>query len=148
MIRPSYQKSQFYHWTEIKVRFRDLDPLNHVNNAVFNTYFEEARIDFIRAIPEFNKSMQQGFSFVLVHMEMDYLKPVLLEETLIVGSSVEEYGNSSINGIQAIYDKKNHALKAVAKTTGVWYNLTKQRPARLPELPDKNKYLFKNTNNG
>lgn len=92
--------------------------------------------------------MQQGFSFVLVHMEMDYLKPVLLEETLIVGSSVEEYGNSSINGIQAIYDKKNHALKAVAKTTGVWYNLTKQRPARLPELPDKNKYLFKNTNNG
>jgi acyl-CoA thioester hydrolase len=148
MIRPSYQKSQFYHWTEIKVRFRDLDPLNHVNNAVFNTYFEEARIDFIRAIPEFNKSMQQGFSFVLVHMEMDYLKPVLLEETLLVGSSVEEYGNSSINGIQAIYDKKNHALKAVAKTTGVWYNLTKQRPARLPELPDKNKYLFKNTNNG
>jgi acyl-CoA thioester hydrolase len=148
MIRPAYQKNQFSHWTEIKVRFRDLDPLNHVNNAVFNTYFEEARIDFIQAIPEFDRSMQEGFSFVLVHLELDYIQPVVLGETLLVGSSVEEYGNSSINGIQAIYDEKNHTLKAVAKTTGVWYNLRKQRPARLPELPDKNQYLFKGLNNG
>lgn len=148
MIRPAYQKDQFSHWTEIKVRFRDLDPLNHVNNAVFNTYFEEARIDFIQAIPEFDRSMQQGFSFVLVHLEIDYIQPVVLGEALLVGSSVEKYGNSSINGIQAIYDEKNHTLKAVAKTTGVWYNLSKQRPARLPELPDKNQYLFKSLNNG
>ncbi len=148
MIKPPYHKDQFSHWTEIKVRFRDLDPLNHVNNAVFNTYFEEARIDFIRAIPEFNSSMQQGYSFVLVHLEIDYVQPVLLEEVLLAGSSVEEYGNSSINGIQAIYDKKNHTLKAVARTTGVWYNLEKQRPARLPELPDRKQYLFKNLNDG
>jgi acyl-CoA thioester hydrolase len=148
MIKPPYQKEQFFHWTEIKVRFRDLDPLNHVNNAVFNTYFEEARIDFIRAIPEFNSSMKDGFSFVLVHMEMDYIQPIYLEETLLVGSSVEEFGNSSINGMQAIYDKKSHTLKAVGKTTGVWYNLEKQRPARLPKLPDKQQYLFKNMTDG
>lgn len=148
MIKPPYQKEQFYHWTEINVRFRDLDPLNHVNNAVFNTYFEEARIDFIHAIPEFNDSMQDGYSFVLVHLEIDYIQPVILGETLMAGSSVEEFGNSSINGIQAIYDKKSHTLKAVAKTTGVWFNLEKQRPARLPEIPDKERYLFKNVTNG
>jgi len=148
MIKPPYHKDQFFHWTTIPVRFRDLDPLNHVNNAVFNTYFEEARIDFIQAIPEFNRSMKQGFSFILVHLEIDYIQPVFLEETLLVGSSVQEYGNSSIHGIQAIYDQKSHTLKAVAKTTGVWYNLEKQRPARLPELPDRNQYLFKDLNNG
>lgn len=148
MIKPPYQKDQFYHWTEIEVRFRDLDPLNHVNNAVFNTYFEEARIDFIQTIPEFSRSMQKGFSFVLVHLEVDYIQPVFLEETVIVGSSVEEFGNSSINGIQAIYDKKSHTLKAVAKTTGVWYNLDKQRPARIPEIPNREQYLFKTLTNG
>lgn len=148
MIKPNYDKDLFSHWTKIHVRFRDLDPLNHVNNAVFNTYFEEARIDFIKAIPEFETSMREGFSFVLVHLEIDYIQPVVLGETLLAGSSVEEYGNSSINGIQAIYDKKSHTLKAVAKTTGVWFNLRKQRPARLPELPNKNKYLFKGMNNG
>jgi len=143
MIKPPYQEDQFFHWTEIKVRFRDLDPLNHVNNAVFNTYFEEARIDFIHAIPEFNVSMKQGFSFILVHLEIDYVQPIFMNDILLVGSSVEDYGNSSIEGIQAIYDKKSHTLKAVAKTTGVWYNIEKQRPARLPDLPDKNRYLFK-----
>lgn len=148
MIKPPYQKDHFFHWTEINVRFRDLDPLNHVNNAVFNTYFEEARIDFIRAIPEFNSSMQQGYSFVLVHLEIDYIQPVFLEETLLVGSSVDEFGNSSIKGIQAVYDNKSHTLKAVAKTTGVWYNLKKQRPARLPELQNREQYLFKNKNDG
>ena len=143
MIKPPYQEDQFSHWTEIKVRFRDLDPLSHVNNAVFNTYFEEARIDFIHAIPEFNNSMKQGFSFILVHLEIDYVQPIFMNDILLIGSSVEDYGNSSIEGIQAIYDKKSHTLKAVAKTTGVWYNIEKQRPARLPELPDKNRYLFK-----
>lgn len=143
MIKPPYQEDQFFHWTEIKVRFRDLDPLSHVNNAVFNTYFEEARIDFIQAIPEFNNSMKQGFSFILVHLEIDYVQPIFMNDILLVGSSVENYGNSSIEGIQAIYDKKSHTLKAVAKTTGVWFNIEKQRPARLPELPDKNRYLFK-----
>ena len=47
MIRPKYDSEFFYHWTEIPVRFRDLDPLNHVNNALFNTYLEEARIQFL-----------------------------------------------------------------------------------------------------
>ena len=29
-----------------KVRFRDLDPMGHVNNAVFLTYLEQARVAF------------------------------------------------------------------------------------------------------
>lgn len=144
MIKPEYNPDLFYHWTPISVRFRDLDPLNHVNNAVFNTYFEEARIDFIRAVPEFNASMSDGYSFVLVHIEMDYIKPIYMGDNIIAGSSVEEFGNSSIKGIQAIFDDKDHELKAVAKTTGVWFNLSKNRPARLPAIKNREHYLFKN----
>ncbi|WP_069130998.1 acyl-CoA thioesterase [Rhodohalobacter halophilus] len=143
MEKPTYRPDLFYHWTEIAVRFRDLDPLNHVNNAVFNSYFEEARIQFIHHIPEFKASVKSGFSFVLVHLELDYIKPILMGETILVGSSVEEYGNSSIKGFQAIYSKKEKELKAVAKTTGVWFNLEKNRPARLPDMIDREKYLFK-----
>lgn len=143
MLQPVYQPNLFFHWTEIRVRFRDLDPLNHVNNAVFNTYFEEARVQFIDEIPEFKSSVQSGFSFVLVHLELDYIKPILLGDTILVGSSVHEFGNSSIHGFQAIYSKNSKELKAVAATTGVWFDLRKNRPARLPELNDKAQYLFK-----
>ena len=30
-------------WYPVQIRFRDLDPLAHVNNTVYFTYFEEAR---------------------------------------------------------------------------------------------------------
>lgn len=146
MIKPEYNPESFFHWTELRVRFRDLDALNHVNNAVFNTYFEEARVQFIEDIPEFKSSVQSGFSFVLVHLELDYIKPILFKDTILIGSAVEEFGNSSIQGFQAIYSKHNKELKAVAKTTGVWFNLKKNRPARLPELTNRENYLFKGTN--
>jgi acyl-CoA thioester hydrolase len=142
MLKPSYNPKHFAHWTDIPVRFRDLDALNHVNNAVFNTYFEEARIDFIQHIPEFKQSMETGKSFVLVHLELDYIKPILFNEIILVGSAVEEYGNSSIKGFQAIYSKQDHDLKAVAKTTGVWFDLKLNRPVRLPEIRNRNSYLY------
>lgn len=146
MLKPEYNPESFFHWTEIRVRFRDLDALNHVNNAVFNTYFEEARVQFIEEIPEFKSSVQSGFSFVLVHLELDYVKPILFKDTILIGSAVEEFGNSSIQGFQAIYSKQDHELKAVAKTTGVWFDLKKNRPARLPELKNQEKYIFKGSN--
>lgn len=146
MLKPDYNPESFFHWTEIRVRFRDLDALNHVNNAVFNTYFEEARVQFIEEIPEFKSSVQSGFSFVLVHLELDYVKPILFKDTILIGSAVEEFGNSSIQGFQAIYSKQDHELKAVAKTTGVWFDLKKNRPARLPKLKNQENYIFKGSN--
>jgi len=148
MEKPEYHKDSFTHWTELPVRFRDLDALNHVNNAVFCTYFEEARINFINEIPEFQASMSEGNSFMLVHLELDYIRPIELNETLLIGTSIEGYGNTSIKGFQAIYSKRDSELKAVAKTTGVWFDLETNRPAKLPELEDRDKYLYKIPENG
>lgn len=142
MDRPAYNKNLFYHWTSIAVRFRDLDPLRHVNNAVFNTYFEEARINFISQIPEIKTAMNSGKSFILVHLELDYLKPILFGETILIGSGVESYGNTSVNAFQAIYSKDEKELKAVAKTTGVWFDVENNRPIRLPEIADRQQYLY------
>ena len=143
MDKPAYHPDTFFHWTEINVRFRDLDPLRHVNNSVFNSYLEEARINFIGQIPEFDNSMQEGNSFVLVHISIDYIKPIVYGETVLVGSSIEEIGNSSVKGFQAIYSKEDQELKAVALTTGVWYDMQKNRPSRLPKIKNPAQYLYK-----
>lgn len=146
--RPKYHPDSFYHWCDIDIRFHDLDPLNHVNNAVFNTYLEEARIQFVRSVPVFHESMKQNKSFVLVHLEIDYLQPILYPEKIEIGSALEELGNSSIHGFQAIYSKENQELKAVAKTIGVWFDLNTQRPAKLPKIENPEQYLFKEVSNG
>ncbi len=137
----TYTPDDFYHSTSIEIRFRDLDTLKHVNNAVFNTYFEEARIRFIQVIPELRKEMQNGYSFILAHLDLKYIKPVLYHEKLTVCSSLKNIGNTSITGIQALYNENNE-LKAVAETTGVWYNVSQQSPAKLPGLKDSNHYFL------
>lgn len=134
MTKPEYQADMFPHWTSIAVRFRDLDPLNHVNNAIFSTYFEEARVRFIHQVPELMEHMERGFSFVLANVSIDYVKPVEYPATLLVGSGIRKRGNTSITTFQAIYTEEAKELAAVATVAGVWYDVEKKRPAPLPQL--------------
>lgn len=126
----------------IPIRFRDLDPLNHVNNAIFSTYYEEARIQFIRDVPGFAKELQEGFSFVLANINIDFVRPVEYPAELLIGSGIKKTGNSSITSFQAIYTGDEKSLASVAEAHGVWFNLENQRPARLPEIPDTDKYML------
>jgi len=142
MIRPDYDKSTFPHWTVLPIRFRDLDPLNHVNNAIFSTFYEEARIDFIRQVPSFANQLQEGFSFVLASINIDFVRPVEYPAQLLVGSGIKSTGNSSINSFQGIYEKQSKKLVSVAEAHGVWFDLSKQRPSRLPELPEEDQFML------
>lgn len=142
MHKPKYQKDLFPHWYTQNIRFRDLDPLNHVNNAIFNTYYEEARISFIQIVPELARQMSNGYSFVLATISINYLKPVTYPSRLLIGSGVKKLGNSSINSFQAIYDEESKDLVSVAEASGVWFDLDKQRPSRIPEIENKQKYMI------
>ncbi|MFU8812475.1 MAG: acyl-CoA thioesterase [Balneolaceae bacterium] len=142
-INTQYTPDQFFTSHPVHVRFRDLDPLNHVNNAVFNTYFEEARIAFILEVPELRAEMESHYSFVLAHLDLHYLKPIHLREPIAVYSSLMELGNSSITGIQAIFNTETQQCKAVAKTTGVWFDVSAGRPARLPDIANPDHYLIR-----
>ena len=134
MARPTYNPDLFFHWHKIKTRFRDLDPLNHVNNAVFNSYFEEARIHLVESVPELQSSFKEGKSFVLAKCTIEYLRPVLYPATLLIGTGFLELGNSSIDGFQALYDADTKKLHATTTTKGVWFDLKTQRPTRLPDV--------------
>lgn len=134
MFRPKYDPEFFFHWTEIPVRFRDLDPLNHVNNALFNTYLEEARISFLGEVGQMESEFTEGKTFVLVKCTVEYLKQIKFPSTVLVGTGVGEIGNSSIVALQGLYDKESRTLLGVAESTGVWFDMKKQRPTRLPDI--------------
>lgn len=141
MFRPSYDSELFYHWHKVQTRFRDLDPLNHTNNAVFNTYFEEARIHFTYSIPELVESLNQGFAFVLVKSTIEYLKPITYPSTLLIGSGIVELGNTSVVAIQAIFEENTKQLHSVAEVKGVWYDSGTKRPAKVPQVHNLDELL-------
>lgn len=79
--------------TEFPVRYRDLDTLNHVNNAVYGTYVEQARIEYFR---EVLGVALENREMVIAHVELDFRRPVVLTDgTVEVGARVTEFGSSS-----------------------------------------------------
>ena len=83
---------------EIEPRFRDLDPMGHVNNAVYFTYFEIARTGYIRAIghwPEDERPMSERFPFILLKIECTYLSAARVEERLRAHLRTSRVGTKS-----------------------------------------------------
>ncbi len=77
----------------IEVRFKDLDAMGHVNNAVYFTYFENARIAYWRAL---GKSRVRGeVAYVLVRAECDFRSPVTMEDTLVCHTRIASFGRTS-----------------------------------------------------
>ena len=148
MIKPDYDPDFFYHWHKLTVRFNDVDALQHVNNAVFNTYYEESRLRFLGEYFKMNKEFHEGRSFVMVRSEIEYLGQIKFPDTILVGTGVSKVGNSSLDALQAIYHSETKKLLSVGKTTGVWFDIKKQRPVKLPEIKDLDAMLIKSDQDG
>lgn len=92
--------------TAVDVRLRDIDFMGHVNNATYATYLEQAREDFFRDV--LGVSLVET-NTVLVHLEIEYARPIEADDTVTVGLRVPELGHSSMpveyeiraNGVQA-----------------------------------------------
>lgn len=79
---------------DIGIRYRDLDTQNHVNNAVYGTYLEQARAAYTESI--LGEALDQC-SVVLAHISIDYRTPVTLaDESVSVTVRVSDLGESSI----------------------------------------------------
>jgi acyl-CoA thioester hydrolase len=148
MIKPEYDSDFFYHWHTLTVRFSDVDALQHVNNAIFNTYYEESRLRFLGEYFEMNKEYHEGRSFVMVRSEIEYLGQIKFPDTILIGTGINKVGNSSLESFQGIYHSETKKLLSVAKTTGVWFDVNKQRPVKLPEIKDLDAMLIKTETNG
>ena len=79
--------------TSFDVRFRDLDSMGHVNNAVYATYLEHARIKYYESLLHISLV---DVDTVIVHLEIDYIKSLQLGETVEVSLSISSIGTSSV----------------------------------------------------
>jgi acyl-CoA thioester hydrolase len=74
------------------VRFRDLDGMGHVNNAVFFTYMESARIAFLSSL---GAGVNPQHSLILARTEADFRSPISFGEDVEVGVRTSRVGTKS-----------------------------------------------------
>jgi acyl-CoA thioester hydrolase len=78
----------------IDVRWRDVDALRHVNNAVYATYLEEARDGWLEQALGEDGAM---WDYVLARLAIDFRNEVALEEEAVVARvSLARVGTSSV----------------------------------------------------
>jgi len=83
-----------YFETDVAVRYRDLDTYGHVNNAVYVTYCETARVAFLREL--FDRTFDDlEHGFVVAHVEVDYRRPIGDVESVAVRVAVDHVGTTS-----------------------------------------------------
>ncbi len=117
---------------DIDVRFRDLDALGHVNNAVFMTYFELGRLQFSKTV--FNVSDPSDFSFILAHMSCDYLKPIKMNDRVSLQLWVRDIGTKSFSfGYKLVDLFDDSVVYATAESVQVCYDYTRETSIPVSE---------------
>jgi acyl-CoA thioester hydrolase len=78
---------------DVPVRFRDLDPEGHVNHAVYVSYLELTRVEYVRRVLGVGI---EDLDAVVAHLELDYHRPITIDESVSVALQVTELGRSSV----------------------------------------------------
>lgn len=123
--------------TNITVRFSDCDPIGHVNNAMYFTYFEQSRVELIRKLFNINsdKNMRwQDFPFILAEISCKFLKPTFPDQKLIVTAIIGEVRNSSFYINYELNDVSTQDLVATGSSVLVWYDYHEARSIRIPDV--------------
>jgi len=126
------------HTENITVRWCDMDAFGHVNNSVFFSYFESARIAWWRIIAPKNADWQNTGP-VIINASCTFLKPIVYPENISIQLFVGPPGRSSHECYYKITAHENSALVyAEGKTKVVWVDRNANRSIPLPDYIVKN----------
>lgn len=124
--------SPFTH--RLEVRFRDCDPMGHVNNAVYLTYLEQTRFAHWRTLWGFGTPQTPtGMpGVILARIECDYRRPAKYGDMLDVRLRVVELGRTSFKYEYEIVDAEGRTVVS-AKTVQVMYDYAAEKPVPIPD---------------
>jgi acyl-CoA thioester hydrolase len=85
------------------VRFADLDPNNHVNNAVYASYFETGRVSLVKDVA--NGLTPEGLAWVLVRLDIHFRSELHWPGKIELGLAVAKLGRTSTHFDQVVFSE-------------------------------------------
>lgn len=137
---PKLNLNEFPYITHDKLRYGDTDKQDHVNNAVYTTFYETGRVEIVYE-PK-HQILNENCSFVIAHIEMNFIAEIHWPGTLDIGTGIIKIGNSSVTFLQALY--QNGKLVSTSESILVQVNnLSKKfEPLNLDAKKRLEKYLM------
>ncbi|MDA3913082.1 thioesterase family protein [Oleiagrimonas sp.] len=116
----------------IEVRWRDLDAFNHVNNSIYLTYVEQARLDWLQHLP--GTWMDDQSAPVMAACQLNYRAPIHWPARVEVRLHCDRLGNSSmILGHHIVDAHPSGTVYCDGTVTLVWIDPSTGKSTPLPE---------------
>ena len=126
--------------TEVRVRFSETDMYGHVNNTVIFTYFEYARIEYLKALGlMFTGEGNDDNLLVVADLQCDYIRQFFFDEVLTIYVKTESVGNSSMD---LHYLVKNEHDEVCFTGRGTLVQLNPHTGKGTPLLEEQKKLLL------
>lgn len=128
------ENTKFNFSLPLQIRWSDLDPLGHVNNAVYVTYFEIVRGHFmLQACPgwDWQKDM-----FLIGNVTVNFLQELKLTATApTVSIRTSRIGNKSFVLEYAIFSQKGEekVVHATGHTTQIMFDMKSRTTIPIPD---------------
>ena len=115
----------------IQIRFNDIDPMGHVNNAIMQEYFDIGRLYYLNLM--FDKKIEHnGLTLFIASIQTDFLSPIQLEDSIKVQTKVYELGNKSLKMVQRLISEKGN-IKAFSKSVMVCVSSATNESQVIPD---------------
>ena len=117
--------------TPIAIRFSDIDNVGHVNNAIYLTYFEEARLSYWHEKIGWNLS-EHGI--IVGRTEVNYLKQIKLEDKIFCYVRTTRIGNSSFDVMHVLVKltPQGEEICTTCKTVCISYDYKSNKSVPIP----------------
>lgn len=116
--------------TSVEIRFADIDAMGHVNNAVYFSYFEQARMTYFKErVARIWNWNEDGV--IVARNEIDYLYPVFLNDRMVIRLWVDHVGSKSFTVCYRVI--VGERLCATGKSVLVCFNHKNKATQVLPE---------------
>ena len=126
-LDPTPRLEDFPYRLTDNVRYADLDPNQHVNNAVYASYFETGRVTLMKD-PSYGL-MPEGFSWVMVRLDMHFRAELRWPGTIEMGLGVMKFGRTSVTFDQVVFSEGKCA--ASAQSVSVLIDNATRKPTAL-----------------
>jgi acyl-CoA thioester hydrolase len=115
--------------TEVTLRYSDMDPMGHLNNAVYATFFEAGRVAYVDEV--LAPLTPAGVGYVIVKLTVEFKAEARYPGVARVLTRVSRVGGSSMTYQQEMH--VNGRLAATAESVCALFDMTKRRALRCPE---------------
>ena len=136
-------QTDFIFIKNVDSRWRDMDAIGHINNATYLTYFETARVDFLKQLGFDLLKRDVDNSVILASMKVDYIKQSVHPSTYNIGCRITRLGSKSFDLFSAIFVEQELNPIVFGVFTLVAFNYKTQKTIPLNENIISNYLPFK-----